>query len=164
MHGREKSELRHSSCEADEQIRSNPLRSRWSQGRRPREMRASKARAGRSTGKACHRRWNAYDKPQGKGRRRSSLRSSTISPSTCLRTRLMNSRRTPLLAWMVGHGRSTMQTSSGISRICMSDFIGERTGRYRAGGCIYQSRTVDSVRSRSPHSKTKSSKERRSRC
>jgi len=30
-------------------------------------MRASKARAGRSVGKACHRRWNAYGKSQGKG-------------------------------------------------------------------------------------------------
>jgi hypothetical protein len=30
------------------------------QGRGPRGMRASKARAGRRTGKACHRRWNAY--------------------------------------------------------------------------------------------------------
>jgi hypothetical protein len=27
-------------------------------------MRASKARAGRRTGKVCHRRWNAYGKPQ----------------------------------------------------------------------------------------------------
>src|SRR5215471_2655605 len=31
--------------------RSNPLRSQWSQGRGPREMRASKARAGRRAGK-----------------------------------------------------------------------------------------------------------------
>ena len=33
------------------------LRSRWSQGRRPRGTRASKARTGHRTGKACHRRW-----------------------------------------------------------------------------------------------------------
>ena len=43
--------------------RSNPLRSRWSQGRGPRGTWASKARAGRRTGKACHRRWNAYGGP-----------------------------------------------------------------------------------------------------
>ena len=40
-----------------------------------------------------HRRWSAYGKPQ-----RSSLRSSTISPSTCLRTPSTNSKRTPLQA------------------------------------------------------------------
>jgi hypothetical protein len=65
--------------------RTNPgdrQRSRWSQGRGPRGTRASKARTGRRDGSACHKRWNAYDKPQGKGRRRSSLRSSTTSAST----------------------------------------------------------------------------------
>src|ERR1700676_5190255 len=31
-------------------------------GQGPRGMRASKARAGRRTGKACHRRWTAYGK------------------------------------------------------------------------------------------------------
>ena len=40
--------------------RSQPRRSRWSQGRRPRGRRASKARTGRSTGYAWHRRWLAY--------------------------------------------------------------------------------------------------------
>jgi hypothetical protein len=45
---------------------SDPLRSRWSQGRGPRGTRASKARAGHRTGKACHRRWNAYGGPHGK--------------------------------------------------------------------------------------------------
>src|ERR1019366_5772219 len=63
--------------------RSNPPRSRWSQGRGPRGTWASKARAGRRTGKVCHRRWNAYDKPQGKGRRRSSRRSCTMSTLPC---------------------------------------------------------------------------------
>src|SRR5262245_23593038 len=32
-------------------------------------MRASKARAGRRTGKVCHRRWSAYGKSHGNGRR-----------------------------------------------------------------------------------------------
>src|SRR6476620_4593273 len=36
-------------------------------------MRASKARAGRRAGQACHRRWNAYGKPQAKGKRRGSV-------------------------------------------------------------------------------------------
>jgi len=40
--------------------RSDPLRSRWSQGRRTRGMRASKARTGHSTGNACQRRWLTY--------------------------------------------------------------------------------------------------------
>ena len=32
--------------------------------------RTSKARTGRRAGEACHRRWSAYGKQQGKGRRR----------------------------------------------------------------------------------------------
>src|SRR5262249_28511452 len=35
---------------------------RWSEGRGPRGMRASKARSGRRAGQTCHRRWNAYGK------------------------------------------------------------------------------------------------------
>src|SRR4051812_3543191 len=42
----------------------NLWRSWWSEGRGPGGTRTSKARAGRRTGKACHRRWVAYDKPQ----------------------------------------------------------------------------------------------------
>jgi hypothetical protein len=38
----------------------NPLRSRWSEGWRPRARVSSKARTGHRTGKACHRRWTAY--------------------------------------------------------------------------------------------------------
>ena len=50
----------------------------------PRGIRTSKARAGRRTGKACHRRWIAYGKRQGKGRRRGSPRSCITSiPSAC---------------------------------------------------------------------------------
>src|SRR5262249_44533725 len=48
----------------------------------PRGMRASKARTGHRDGGACHKRWSAYDKRQGKGRRRGSLRSSTTSALT----------------------------------------------------------------------------------
>ena len=46
MHRRGSPRLRHSSWEADEQGGGDPLRSRWSQGRRPRGMRGSKARTG----------------------------------------------------------------------------------------------------------------------
>src|ERR1700726_4689105 len=58
-------------------------RSRWSQGRKPRETPTSKARAGRRTGQACHRRWNAYGKQQGKGKRSGSRRSCTMSIPPC---------------------------------------------------------------------------------
>ena len=58
-------------------------RSRWSEGRGPRGTRASKARTGRSAGFACHRRWSAYVKQQGQGRRNGSLRCSTTSASIC---------------------------------------------------------------------------------
>ena len=64
-------------------MRSSPRRSRWSEGRGPRGMRTSKARAGRRAGRACHRRWIAYGKSQGKGRRRGSPRSCTTSASSC---------------------------------------------------------------------------------
>src|SRR5439155_17156429 len=65
-----------------------------------RGMQASKARAGRRVGKACHRRWNAYGKWRGKGRRRGSPRSSIISASTCSNGRSSNSRRTLHPAWI----------------------------------------------------------------
>jgi hypothetical protein len=55
------------------------LRSRWSKGRRPKGMQTSKPRAGHRTGKACHKRWDAYGKPQGKERRSGSPRSSITS-------------------------------------------------------------------------------------
>src|SRR5256885_11253872 len=61
-------------------------RSGWSEGREPRGTRASKAGAGRGTGKACHRRWSAYGKPQSKGGRSGSPRSSTTSTPQCSRT------------------------------------------------------------------------------
>ena len=47
----------------------------------PRGTRASKARTGHRDGSACHKRWNAYDKSQGKGRRNGSPRSFTTSMS-----------------------------------------------------------------------------------
>src|SRR5258708_30726609 len=52
-------------------------------GREERTNRTSNARAGLRTGKVCHRRWNAYGSPPGEGRRRSSLRSCTISIPRC---------------------------------------------------------------------------------
>ena len=54
-----------------------------SQGRKPRGTRISKARAGRRTGEACHRRWNAYGKSQGKGKRNGSRRSYTMLTRPC---------------------------------------------------------------------------------
>ena len=56
---------------------------RESGGRKPRETPTSKARAGRRTGQACHRRWNAYGKQQGKGKRSGSRRSCTMSIPPC---------------------------------------------------------------------------------
>ena len=51
MHRRGESDSRHSSWEADEQGGSDPLRSRWSQGRRPKGiLRGSKARTGHRVG------------------------------------------------------------------------------------------------------------------
>jgi hypothetical protein len=59
-----------------------------------RRTRASNARAGRRTGKACHRRWSVYGKPQGNGRRNGSPRSSTTSRPTCSGCRFLPSSET----------------------------------------------------------------------
>ena len=63
-------------------------------------MRASKARAGRRTGKVCHRRWSAYGKSQGNGRRNGSPRSSTISASSYSGWRSSPSSETLHPVWM----------------------------------------------------------------
>ena len=59
---------------------------------------SSKARAGHSTGEPCHRRWRAYGKLQGKGRRRSSPRSSITSVLITSQRHSLNSRRM-LMEW-----------------------------------------------------------------
>jgi hypothetical protein len=49
------------------------------------EGNASTARAGHRTGKACHRRWNAYGKPQRKGGKFIAVHLGTVRPSyTCI--------------------------------------------------------------------------------
>ena len=49
------------------------------------EGNASKAPAGHRTGKACHRRWNAYGKPQRKGGKFTAVHLGTVRPSyTCI--------------------------------------------------------------------------------
>src|ERR1700720_4696849 len=58
-----------------------------------------------STGRAqyrepCHRRWSAYGKLQGKGRRRSSPRSSITSVLITSQRHSLSSRRMPQLEWM----------------------------------------------------------------
>ena len=67
--------LCHSSGEVGEQGRAIRCGTDAAKGRGPREMRTGKSRAGHRTGKACHKRWNAYDKQQGKGKRNGSPRS-----------------------------------------------------------------------------------------
>src|SRR6476660_6232192 len=62
-------------------------------------MRTSKTRTGRRTGPACHLRWTAYGTPQGEGRRRGSLRSSTILLLTSLKRRFPISGRMRHQAW-----------------------------------------------------------------
>jgi|SRR6516165_6841816 len=57
------------------------------------------ARAGRSAGKPCHKRWRAYDKLQGKGRRNGSRRSSTTSTSNCCGTHSLRSSGKRPPAW-----------------------------------------------------------------
>src|SRR6184192_2761535 len=51
------------------------------------------------TGEPCHRRWRAYGKLQGKGRRRSSPRSSITSVLITSQRHSLNSRRMLQLEW-----------------------------------------------------------------
>ena len=67
-------------------------------------MRASKARAGHRVGEPCHRRWSAYGKQQGKGRRRSSPRSSTTSAPIYSTRCSSNLGKTPRRVSMVSQG------------------------------------------------------------
>ena len=91
--------LRHSSDEAGEQSRATGRGAGGAKGGDQGEREPATARAGRRTGKACHRRWTAYGKPQGNGRRRGSPRSSTTSRSTCCGWRSSRSSETPRPAW-----------------------------------------------------------------
>jgi hypothetical protein len=63
MHEPEKSDSAVVATKPANKAGSNWWRSRWSEGRGLGGMRTSKARAGHRTGKACHRRWVACDKP-----------------------------------------------------------------------------------------------------
>ena len=110
------------------------------------------------------RRWTAYGKWQGTGRRRSSPRSSTISLSSCSGRRSSNSRRMPLPEWTGRDGETTRRISNTGSKICTHDSSGERIGRCRAGEGTYPSRTGGYARSRLPPWKTKSSRGRLSQC
>jgi hypothetical protein len=57
--------------------------------------------------------------------------------------------KSKIVEWKDTQGRTTRQTSSANSRICMIGSIEEHIGRRRAGTCTYPSRMDDSVRSRS---------------
>jgi hypothetical protein len=60
-----------------------------------------RAGAERNAGQqSTHLRWNAYGKPQGKGRRRSSPRFCTTSTSICYGNRSLRSNAKPPPEWM----------------------------------------------------------------
>ena len=59
----------------------------------------SKTRTGHRDGSAWHKRWSAYGKPQGNGRRRGSLHSSTTSASTACGWRSTRSNAMPPPGW-----------------------------------------------------------------
>jgi hypothetical protein len=58
----------------------------------------------------------------------------------------------------------TRQTSIAISKTCTIGSTAERIGHSRAVDCTYQNQTADSVQSRLPPSKTRSSRGRLPRC
>ncbi len=55
----------------------------WRKGVEPRETRAGKAGTGPRAGQACHRRWSAYERPQGRMGSFGSPRFSTTSMALC---------------------------------------------------------------------------------
>jgi len=75
MHGRWKSD---SAIVAEKSVNKAELSAAELMERRA-GAKGNKTRAGHRTGQACHKRWNAYDKQQGRGRRNGSPRSSTMS-------------------------------------------------------------------------------------
>ena len=83
MHGRGKSDSAIVAYEADEQGGAIRCGVGGAKGRDQGECEPAKHAPGAGAGKACHRRWTAYGKLQGKGRRNGSPRSSTTSASTC---------------------------------------------------------------------------------
>src|SRR5437588_1625981 len=101
---------------------------------------------------------------QGKGRRRSSPRSSITSVLITSKKHSPNSKRMLHPGWMGWHVRTTSSTLSAILRTCMLASIGERIGRYRRGGFTYPSRMVGNARSRSPPLRTRLSRGPRLRC
>jgi hypothetical protein len=99
MHGREKSDSAIVAVKPTNKavpIAAEPVEPRAG----PRGTRASKARTGHRDGSAWHKRWSAYGKPQGNGRRRGSLHSSTTSASTACGWRSSRSNAMPPPGWM----------------------------------------------------------------
>src|SRR5437879_5179804 len=61
--------------------------------------RTGEARTGHRAGHTCHRRWSAYVKQRGQGRKNGSLRCSTISASICSDCRSTRLSATRLPGW-----------------------------------------------------------------
>ena len=80
----------HSSWEADEQSGAIRCGAGGAKGGGQGECAAAKHGPDTRVGEPCHKGWSAYGKPQGKGRRRSSPRSSTTSASICSTRRSSN--------------------------------------------------------------------------
>ena len=99
MHGPEKSDP--AIVAAKPANKAGQLAAEWVERRAgPRGRRFRTTRAGRRTGKACHRGWTAYGKRQGKGGRSGSPRFTTISAHPCCGLRSLLSSGTRHLVWM----------------------------------------------------------------
>ncbi len=142
----------------------NRLRSWWSQGRGPRGMRTSKARAGHSSRGSVS---QALERIRQVARERKKEKFTALFHHISIDqleeafSELKEDAAPGVdgLTW-----RDYEQTSSAISRTCMLASIGERIGHCRRGGFTYPSRMVGSARSRSPPWRTRSSRGRRLRC
>jgi len=92
--------LRHSSCEADEQCGAIRCGAGGAKGGGQGKCGPAKHAPGTEPGKRVTGAGAHNGKQQGKGRRRSSPHSSTISASTTSKRRSSNSRKTPHPVWM----------------------------------------------------------------
>ena len=164
MHGRGEVRLRHSSGEAGEQSGAIRCGAGGAKGGGPRGTRASKARAGHRAGEACHRRWSAYGKQQGKGRRRRFTALLHHHQRRCTRTAFFALKREAApgvdgLTWQdyeadLDRRLDDLQTGSS----------GSVPGATITPDGTFRRRTADSARWRLPHWRTRSSSGRPLRC
>jgi hypothetical protein len=145
MHGLEKSDLAIVAMKPANKGAARGLRSGWSQGRGPRGTRTRHARDGLRAAVACHRGWNAYGRPQGKGRRRAFTALLHHVTSTCERRSWRSSAVPHRGGWRDVAGLRGGNWRN-LQDLHEPGSTAARTGRCPCGDGSFRSRTGDSAR------------------